>query len=39
MTTIHLTDEELQTLTHLTRPSAQARALTAMGVTDREREA
>ena len=36
-TTLHLTDAELQSLTHLRRPSAQARALRAMGVPYRTR--
>ena len=36
-TTLHLTDEELLSLTHLRRPSAQARALRAMGVPYRTR--
>lgn len=31
-TPLHLTDDELLSLTHLRRPSAQARALKAMGV-------
>ena len=31
-TQLHLTDDELLSLTHLRRPSAQARALRAMGV-------
>ncbi len=36
-TPLHLTDEELLSLTHLRRPSAQARALKAMGVPYRPR--
>jgi len=36
-TPLHLTDEELLSLTHLRRPSAQARALRAMGVPYRPR--
>ena len=36
-TPLHLTDDELQSLTHLRRPSAQARALQAMGVPYRKR--
>lgn len=35
--TLHLTDEELLSLTHLRRPTAQARALRAMGVPYRTR--
>lgn len=35
--TLHLTDEELLSLTHLRRPSAQARALRAMGMPYRTR--
>lgn len=37
MSQLHLTDEELQTLTHVRRPSAQARALEAIGVPYRRR--
>lgn len=37
MSLLHLTDEELLSLTHLRRPSAQARALKAMGVPYRPR--
>ena len=36
-TPLHLTDAELLALTHLRRPSAQARALRAMGVPYRTR--
>jgi hypothetical protein len=36
-TPLHLTDDELLSLTHLRRPSAQARALRAMGVPYRPR--
>lgn len=36
-TTLHLTDDELLSLTHLRRPSAQARALQVMGVPYRTR--
>ena len=36
-TPLHLTDEELLSLTHLRRPSAQVRALRAMGVPYRTR--
>ena len=36
-TPLHLTDDELLSLTHLRRPSAQARALRVMGVPYRTR--
>lgn len=36
-TPLHLTDDELLSLTHRRRPSAQARALQAMGVPYRTR--
>lgn len=36
-THLHLTDDELLSLTHLRRPSAQARALRVMGVPYRTR--
>jgi|DEB19_MinimDraft_2_1074335.scaffolds.fasta_scaffold393791_1 hypothetical protein len=36
-THLHLTDDELLSLTHLRRPSAQARALQVMGVPYRTR--
>lgn len=36
-TTLHLADDELLSLTHLRRPSAQARALQVMGVPYRTR--
>lgn len=36
-TQLHLTDDELLSLTHLRRPSAQARALQVMGVPYRTR--
>ncbi len=36
-TPLHLTDDELLSLTHLRRPSAQARALQVMGVPYRTR--
>ncbi len=36
-TPLHLTDDELLSLTHLRRPSAQARALKAMAVPYRTR--
>ena len=37
MTPLHLTDDELLSLTHRRRPSAQARALKAMAVPYRTR--